>query len=105
MRTSLLISYRVIKVFCACYLFTSIFSEGKLVVKMGKVKTLKYWLICMVALYAFGGVSLRYINPENPEVFPVFAWYLFSSVPYLRIEYSIEILEYDQSIFDPPLQY
>lgn len=59
------------------------------------------FIIGMVCFYGMVAVFLRYSKPDDPEIFPFFAWDFFDYIPNLRTEYSIEIINYNGVQFNP----
>ncbi len=58
--------------------------------------------IGLVIFYGVMAIGLRY-TPKEPELFPIFSWRLFAGVPNTKIEYSIEITQYDGIKFEQPV--
>ncbi len=59
--------------------------------------------ILIVVFYAFTAVFLRYIYPQEPEIFPLFSWRLFAGVPNTRTEYSVEITKFGNTQLSQPV--
>ena len=57
-----------------------------------------------LAGHLVGSALVRFARPSG-EVFPLFSWTLFLSVPNEVTEAGIEILEVDGEVLDPPRMY
>jgi hypothetical protein len=65
--------------------------------------TLKKFVLSSLALYFVIGVCVNYLTPTR-EVYPFFSWNLFSGIPNVGHETVLEILLYEGTEYDPPLQ-
>lgn len=69
------------------------------------VNGFEIFIASLVIFYGITGLSLRYLMTTKAEIFPFFAWNLFAHVPSTKIEYSIEITNYDGQQLDPPVPF
>lgn len=62
-----------------------------------------FFIVLIICFYGLAAISLRFIYPTNPEVFPIFAWDLFAFVDNSKTEYTIEIVKFNRLLLDKPV--
>ncbi len=67
-------------------------------------RTKKLAVLASLAVYAAIGISAHWLT-TNDELYPVFSWNLFAYVPNPKIEYTIALLSFGKTHYNPPLQF
>ena len=67
-------------------------------------RTLKFIALASLIGYFAIGMTLKFAKPHN-ETYPFFSWYFFSEIPIPGHAYTIQLLSYGETQYDPPLPF
>lgn len=69
---------------------------------MREYRLLKLFIFAFLLLYFVGGLAAKTLRLHGDEFFPVFSWFLFERVPFMRQQYAVQILSsYDRKLPEP----
>ncbi|MBJ93724.1 MAG: hypothetical protein CMP23_04530 [Rickettsiales bacterium] len=72
---------------------------------MKRYRQLKLLLLAFFCAYILAACCIKKFKEGN-EIFPIFTWSLFSSIPARESQsYAVQIVEVDGRSFDPPLDF
>lgn len=73
--------------------------------RMRSYHKLKTFIAAVITLYAGIGLILAVTNYDDPEIFPVFSWTLFTHIPNRVQDYGLRITALGDQEFHPPLAF